>query len=232
MPSPKFAAMLVVKALVSLAALLPVWISAASAQKAAADKFVHIGSVSHEQMSVRALAFDPDDAFLWAQTAYGLTATRVSRFSIASETETFSFALDAELAGPPILFDMDTGSVVRRDTKGFERIALDTGKRLWRYDTKEPFDGFSIPVLSSDGKQALYVQLAGEFATLYDLESRNLSGSITARNCSPIWRRICPGSMRLPSAATTEAMCLRRLTPFISSPLPATSSGSTRKTRY
>ena len=107
--------MLVVKALVVLAALLPVCISAASAQEAAADKFVYIGSVPHEHMSVRALAFDPDDAFLWAQTAYGLTATRVSRFSIASGTETFSFALDAELAGPPVLFDMDTGSVVRAD---------------------------------------------------------------------------------------------------------------------
>ncbi len=161
-----------VKALAVLATLLPLWISATSAQEAATDKFVHIGSIPHEHMSVRALAFDPDDAFLWAQTAYGLTATRVSRFSIASGTETFSFALDAELAGPPVLFDMDTGSIVRRDTKGFERIALDTGKRLWRYDTKEPFDGFSIPVLSSDGKRALYVQLAGEFATLFDLEKQ------------------------------------------------------------
>ena len=172
MLSAKFASMLVVKALVVLAALLPVCISAASAQEAAADKFVYIGSVPHEHMSVRALAFDPDDAFLWAQTAYGLTATRVSRFSIASGTETFSFALDAELAGPPVLFDMDTGSVVRRDSKGFERIALDTGKRLWRYDTTDPFDGFSIPVLTSDGKRALHVQLAGEFATLYDLEKQ------------------------------------------------------------
>lgn len=159
-------------ALGALAALLSVWISAASAQGAATEKFVYIGSVPHEQMSVRALAFDPDDAFLWAQTAYGLTATRVSKFSIASGTETFSFALDAELAGPPVLFDMDTGSVVRRDTKGFERIALDTGKPQWRYDTKEPFDGFSTPVLSSDGKRALYVQLAGEFATLFDLENQ------------------------------------------------------------
>ena len=177
--------MLVVKALVVLAALLPVWISAACAQKAAADKFVHIGSVSHEQMSVKALAFDPDNAFLWAQTGYGLTAKRVSRFSIASGTETFGFTLDAELAGPPVLFDMDTGSILRRDTEGFERIALDSGKRLWRYDTKEPFDGFSIPVLSSDGKRALYVQLAGEFATLYDLENQKPIRVYDSRKLQP-----------------------------------------------